>query len=60
MSDEYSLKDILDLEVGELVNAMYLDLKENDAEEDDSATLRFGNKKFEAELIVRLKKGDVE
>ena len=57
MTNEYSLNDILSLNVGELVNAMYLELKENNAEKDDNATFKFGNRNFEAELIVKIKEG---
>ncbi len=56
MTNEYSLNDILSLNVEELVNAMYLELKENNAEKDDNATFKFGNRNFEAELIVKIKR----
>ena len=49
---------IMNCTVRELVDAMYGDLICNGADEEDDATLNFGNKKFKASLIVKLNNGE--
>ena len=58
--DDIKLKDILDLSVFELVFALYSELVSNDATDEDTATLNFGNKKWRASLEVKLVNGDVD
>ena len=50
------IKPLLELTVGEIVNEMYMDLKENGAENGDTAKLKFGTSKFEAVLEVEFKR----
>ena len=50
------IRPLLELTVGEIVNEMYLDLKENGAENGDTSKLKFGTSKFEAVLEVEFKR----
>ena len=56
MTDNSFLEEIMSAQVGQLINALYLDLKDNDADTGDNASLKFGAKNFEATITVTIKK----
>jgi hypothetical protein len=60
MTDNISFEEIMFAQVGQLINALYLELKDNDADAGDKATLKFGAKNFEATVTVMLKDGDID